>query len=103
MLKLRDVAVLGVFLFSSLFFKVSGLTGGRENWLWERQASGGWDESLGEDSWVQDSSQMPKEAGRLTARGGPARAVPRLTFTPFFLQLGEMSEFPTDRPWSTLR
>lgn len=58
-------AVLGAFLYVFSFFKVSGLTGGRENWLWERRASGGWDESLGEGSWVQDSSQMPKEAGRL--------------------------------------
>lgn len=55
-------AVLGGFLRVFSFLKVSGLAGGRETWSWERWASGSWDLSLGEGSWVQDSSQMPKEA-----------------------------------------
>lgn len=83
------------------FFKVSGLTGGRGNWLWERWASGDWDESLGEGSWVQESSQMPKEAGRLREVAllmqFPGSHSPRSSCS------WARCQFPTDRPCSTLR
>lgn len=89
----------GGFLWVFSLLKVSGLAGGRETWLWEGWASGGRDLSLGESSWVQDSSQMLKGVVRL-------REVALLMqfpgIHPILPATRGDGRVPTDRPWSTL-
>lgn len=79
-----------------LILQGSGLTGGWKTWSWKEWASSVWDSGIGEGSWAQDSSHVPKELWDCVR--WPCRRSSQAYIAPFFLQLGETSELPTDRP-----